>query len=320
MTDKIEDLIRLYFDDLLTPDQEDQLNCLIRKSPENARIFARAASFENHLGDLIRAGNSLQMGNKIGNGNPLTYGNKKKISRGFTISWIGGLTSLALVISFLVWWGNPGSLNAGGEMNRLIDASSKPTDRTYLIRNLDTKQKSSNDHQAQIDGAILHVRQPDQYVLIRKFPDGRAFLTGSDGEQSWSLPPRGPVRVSNNPLRFRGPVPGNQHGVPFVNLRSDLVQMRDAYFITLEKTETMGLRKIMAEKKSKDYRGPNHIELWYEPETLVIQRMVFAGMPQAKGGPNSVSMELVDQDFLGPQFFDHNKHHGKEIHIIEEDY
>jgi hypothetical protein len=82
----------------------------------------------------------------------------------------------------------------------------------------------------------------------------------------------------------------------------------------------MGLRKIMAEKKSKDYRGPNHIELWYEPETPVIHRMVFRGMPQAKGGPDSVSMELVDQDFLGPQFFDHNKHHGKEIQIIEEDY
>ena len=319
MTDDIEDFIRLYLDGLLTPDQESRLNSLIRKCPENARLFSRALSLENHLGDLIRAGKTLQMGREMVSVPPVNTGNKIKKRHGYPIGWIGGLTTLALVITLLVWWGNPGSVNAGGEINRLIDASSSQTDRTYLIRNLDIGPESLHDRQAAIDGAILYVRQPDQYVLIRKFPDGRAFITGSDGLQSWSLPPRGSIRVSNNPLRFRGPVPGNQHGIPFVNLRSDLVQMRDAYFITLENTQTGGMRKIRAEKKSKDHRGPNHIELWYDPETLVIQRMVFRGMPQAKGGPDSVSMELVDQKDLGPRFFDHNSHHGKEIQVIEED-
>lgn len=319
MSEKIDDLIHGYFDGLLSPDQEAQLNSWIKQNPENAREFSKAASLEYRLGDLIRAGNSLESG--IGYKNETTKSQGKPWPR-FQIAavgWIGGLTTLAVVVSLLIWWGNPGPLNAAGELNRLIDASSKPTDRTYLIRNLDLLPESGNDRQPPIDGATLHVRQPDQYVLVRRFPDGRTFLTGSDGEQSWSLPPRGAIRVSTNPLRFRGPVPGNQYGVPFVNLRSDLVQMRDAYLITLKNPEASGLRKLMAEKKSKDYRGPNRIELWYDPETVVIQRMVFEGMPQAKGGPSSVSMELVGQEFLGPLYFRHESHHGNDVKVIEED-
>lgn len=319
MSEKIDELIHGYFDGLLSPDQEAQLNSWIKQSPENASEFSYAASLENRMGDLIRAGRSLETGIESENETTKLPEKPRKGFRVVAVGWIGGLTTLAVAVSLLIWWGNPGPVNAAGELNRVIDASSKSTDRTYLIRNLDLLPETVNDRQPPIDGATLHVRQPDQYVLVRRFPEGRTFLTGSDGEQSWSIPPRGAVRVSTNTLRFRGPVPGNQHGVPFVNLRSDLVQMRDAYFFTLANPKANSLRKLMAEKKSKDYRGPNRIELWYDPETVVIQRMVFEGMPQTKGGPNSVSMELVGQEFLGPLFFRHESHHGKDVKVIEED-
>ena len=63
---------------------------------------------------------------------------------------------------------------------------------------------------------MLYVRNPDSYVLVRRFPDGRPFITGSDGERGWSVRPDGAVRVSGDPLRFRGPLPGNQYGIDYM--------------------------------------------------------------------------------------------------------
>jgi hypothetical protein len=169
-------------------------------------------------------------------------------------------------------------------------------------------------------GAMLHVRYPDQYVLIQKFPDGRPFATGSNGERSWVIPPGGAtVRVSRDPMRFRGPVPGHQHGIPFVNLRSDLVQLLDAYTVSPLGPNAAGQRGQLAVKKSSDYRGPNRVELWYDADTGVIHRMVFAGMPKARGGPDSVAVELVDQRDLAADFFKHQSHQAPDRRVVEED-
>lgn len=320
MTEKMDDLINRYLDGLLTPPEEAELNGWIKLSPENAEKFANAASLDNHLGDLIRADKTLEIRSASTTHHATPMGKQNREYGFLEAGWVGGLTTIAVMLAFFLWWMNPRSVNASAEMDRLIKASSKSPDRTYLISNLDAFSEKVDDRQPPIEGAILYVRQPDQYVLVRKFADGRKYLTGSDGEQSWSMPPWGAVRASANPLRFRGPVPGNQHGIPFVNLRSDLVQIRDAYFISLIGPETNGLQKLLAEKKSSDHRGPNRIELWYDPETVVIQRMVFEGLPQAKGGPNKVFMELIDQDVLAPDFFRHDYHHGKDAKVIIEDY
>ena len=95
--------------------------------------------------------------------------------------------------------------------------------------------------------------------------------------------------------------------------------MRDAYQLTMLKPMGNGWRGIEAEKKSVEYRGPNKIELWYDPVTGVIHRMIFDGMPQARGGPTSVSVELQEQRDLGPDFFHHQSHHGNDTKVIEED-
>jgi hypothetical protein len=127
------------------------------------------------------------------------------------------------------------------------------------------------------------------------------------------------VRVSGDPLRFRGPVPGHQHGIPFADLRSDLVQLRDAYVVTRLGSDEAGKRGLLAIKKSTEYRGPNRVELWYDAATGVIHRMMFAGMPKARGGPDSVAVELLEQRELGNEFFRHQAHHAADRRVIEED-
>jgi len=80
-----------------------------------------------------------------------------------------------------------------------------------------------------------------------------------------------------------------------------------------------GNRGLLAVKKSAEYRGPNRVELWYDPATGVIHRMVFAGMPKARGGPDSVAVELLEQRDLGGDFFRHQTHHAADRRVIEED-
>ena len=225
------------------------------------------------------------------------------------------MVAIALTAS---WWSSPTPVNAATELDHLIEKADT-RDRSYVIRNLDAQAEQPEDRRPLIDGATLQVRHPDQYVLTRRFPDGRLFVTGSDGERSWSVPPNGAVRVSGDPLRFRGPVPGNQHGIPFVNLRSDLVQLRDAYVVSPLGSDAAGKRGLLAVKKSAEYRGPNRVELWYDAKTGVIHRMVFAGMPKARGGPDSVSVELLEQRELGSDFFRHQTHHAADRRVIEED-
>lgn len=305
-------LIHGYLDGVLTAADEATLNEWVKADPANAVEFAEAARLHDRLRSVFAPAIAVAE-------RPQVVG---RPGRGWRWSrWAGGIAALLLFGLFAVWWNTPTPLTAAAELDRLIERSEASGDRTYVIRTLDAASEPFDDRHPPIDGATLHVRSPDRYVLVRTFPDGRPFATGSDGERSWSAPPAGAgaVRVSGDPLRFRGPLPGNQHGIPFVNLRSDLVQLRDAYTVTPLPSDSAGRRGLLAEKKSAEFRGPRRVELWYDPASGVIQRMVFAGMPKARGGPDSVTVELTNQRELPADFFHHTAHHTPDRRVIEED-
>lgn len=303
-------LIHGHLDGVLTADEEAALNEWVKADPANAAEFAEVARLHDRLHSAFVTATPAA---------PRPATAPRRWWR--RVGWLTGLATLLLFGLLAVWWLTPTPLTAAAELDRLIERSASSGDRTYVIRTLDSVPESFDDRRPPIDGATLHVRSPDRYVLVRKFPDGRPFATGSDGERSWSVPPAGAgaVRVSGDPLRFRGPLPGHQHGIPFVNLRSDLVQLRYAYTVTPLPTDTAGRRGLLAEKKSAEYRGPRRVELWYDPASGVIQRMVFAGMPKARGGPDSVSVELQGTRELPADFFQHTAHHAPDRRVIEED-
>lgn len=307
-----------YLDGVLTEEQEGQLNAWVKASPENAAVFADGVRFHDRLHNVIRVGaTTVTPGEPMANPEPTRNSRQRRSwRRGVLVS---GLVAVVAVVFVAVWSSNPPRVSAATELDRLIDRATDAGDRSYLIRNLDARPEQTEERRPPIGGATLHVRRPDQYVLIRKFPDGRPFVTGSDGENSWSVPPNGAVRVSGDPLRFRGPVPGHQHGIPFADLRSELVQLRDAYVVTPLGSDGAGNRGLLAMKKSAEYRGPNRVELWYGATTGVIHRMVFVGMPKARGGPDSVAVELLEQRELGNDFFRHQAHHAADRRVIEED-
>lgn len=306
MTPDFDALIHGYLDGTLTAAEEESLNTWIKAGSRNAAKFAEAARLHDRLACLCRS-RATEPASA-----PRTARRWGRLA----------VAVLAASVVFALWlWSPTRQVNAADELQRLIDAPHPPIDRVYRIDSLDPNPAPTEPRQPPIDGATLYVRAPDRYVLVRRFPDGRPYVTGYDGERNWDVPPgAAPVRLSRDPLRFRWALPGHQHGIPFADLRSDLVQLRDAYTLSVLPTDAAGLKGLRAEKKSAEYRGPKRVELWYDGGTGVISRMTFGGLPRARGGPTSVAVNLIEQRDLGADFFRHDAHHTPDRRVIEEDW
>jgi hypothetical protein len=316
MTGAMEDLIHAHLDGSLDPAGEAALGAWLAASPENARAFAAVVLLHDRLRNVLVADREVT----AETAKSAELAEPAQPSRVFRLRSlaVAGAVVAAVAVVLVISLSALTPVTAAAELERLIDAPAPAGDRTYRITSRDSVPDVGDDRQPPLDGAVLHVRNPDSYVLVRRFPDGRPFITGSDGERGWSVRPDGAVRVSADPLRFRGPLPGNQHGLPFVDPRSDLRHLRDAYAVTAL-PGAGGLRGLAFEKRSAEHRGPRRVEVWYDPRTRVIRRMEFEGLPRARGGPSAVSVELVEQRGLGPDFFRHGSHHGPDRKVIEED-
>lgn len=315
MNEDNDRLIDDYLDDRLDGGQIDELNRRISTDPQFARDFAEALYLHDRLFDIARAGRARVREMPAITGS-VRRSDRKPLTRRIRV-W-GMLAAAVAFLMFSTLWNASRTLNAATEIDRLIAKFDTSPDRRYEIRNLDQSPDSKSDRQPPIDGATLYVRSPDRYVLERRYPDGRRFLTGSNGQTSWAVPPDGLVRVSPDPERFRGPVPGHQHGLPFVDVRGDLNGFRSRYDLSGPNSTADGLRKITGTRKPGVPRGPRSFEMTYEPVSGSIRRMIFDGLPQARGGPRRVAVELIDSKPLKDDFFDHQSHHTSDREVIEE--
>jgi hypothetical protein len=309
-------LVNGYLDGVLTEEQEGALNAWVKTAPGNAAAFADMVRLHDRLHDVIPTRTATHEGGMRMPAPPQINHRYRSWLRGTIVS---GMVAIAPVVIVAIWTSHPPQVSAATELDRLIDRATEAGDRVYRITSLDPNPLPIEPRQAPIDGAKLYVGPPDRYVLIRRFPDGREYATGFDGERNWSAPPDGAVRLSRDPLRFRWPIPGHQYGIPFADLRFELIQLRDAYLISSLGTNVVGQRGLLATKKSPEYRGPNRVELWYDATTGVIHRMEFAGLPKARGGPDRVAVEFEEQREHAPDFFKHQSHHAPNRRVIEED-
>lgn len=312
-----EELINGYLDGMLTADQEAELNVWVKASSANAAIFAEWVAFDTRLAEHCRNASVIQT-NAAGLQKTIRPLPVKRLIRD-KMKFAGGIAASILVLLMVFSWRPSSRLNASTELDRLIAIEPDSADRSYRITNLDPYPESVEERRPPLEGAMLHVRQPNSYVLERMFTDGSLFLTGCDGESSWALPPKGKVIVSRDLERFRGPLPGHQHGLPFVNLKSDLQQLREAYDLALlPEDQKKGLNGLVGFKKSHEYRGARQVLIWYDGKTGVIRKMQFEGLPQARGGPASVAVDLVDQGRKPDRYYQHSSHHDSNREVVED--
>ena len=344
---EIESLISRQFDGELTADEHQQLQSWINSDSSNAQAFVERSLMHDRL--RIEAAQQEAASSEHRSvsrpESPQAAGRDRRLASKKSIRWaIGAIGSTAALLFvalllFQVLDGSP-ALAAETQLERLIKAAKSSLDRTYLVTAIEGNKRKHDRrrdkqlapskfdrHQKKkppVDGAILHIRGKDEYVLIRQFDNGDEFITGCDGKVSWSIAPRkGKVRISQDLNRFRGGMPGNQHSIPFINIHEDLENIRTAYDISwLDSGETSEanpeLGCLVAEKKSFEHRGPKYIEIWFDKESGTIHELFLNKLGRYKPGPESILLELVDESPLPQDFFDHTTHHDSDREVIEE--
>ncbi len=257
-----------------------------------------------------------------------------------TAGWFGVTvaTACSLFLGTLLLWYLLGQATASAavtELNRIIAVTAKPCDHTYqlTVEEAILPQRRGEGEMAPdrgrppkppMDGAVLHVRGGDQFVLVRMTQDGLPFVTGCNGQASWAVRPDGPVRVSSDLSRFSRDVPGHEHSMPLINIQDGLERLREAYEVQLLPVEEPedkpsldddGPSRLLVAVKKRSYRGPKRVEITYSVRSGLIRQMRFVEMPY---GPQRLTlrMTLVEGQQLGETFFDHESHHAAD-QIIE---
>lgn len=319
MTDRIDDLIHGYLDETLTASEHDELATQIKSDPQVARRLAEVACLHDRLRNLVSLDQDEQLPPV-----PKPAINSASPARRSVLSLV---TAACLLLGAgLIFWkvGSTPAIAAAAELQRIIEANATLESRTYRISSLDSSEDEDlpvrGGQKPPLDGALLHVRGSEEYVLERFFSDGTRFITGSDGQTAWAIPPRGRVRVSRDPDRFRGAVPGQQHAIPFIDMRASLEQLADAYDLRVDQTIAEdGTRQLDAVRLADASGGPKEVTVWYDAESGVIQRMQLSRLPRNQGGPRSVVLELVEQRELDDEFFQHSSHHSSDREVIEDE-
>ena len=223
--------------------------------------------------------------------------------------------------------------NAAAALDQVIAALDRPVDCSYVILVLDPgadRQGDSPVNQADrgrfppaafLNGARLHVRGSSQYVLEQALPDGVTRTLGSDGTTSWCIRGAGPVRTSTDPNHFGAGVLAGRQDTPFLELRTQLEDLRRFYQLEwfTPPANTARLKGLRGTRHSAAQGGPKEIELWFDPATGQIHRILLNGLPRGAGGPASIALELSSTAPLPPNFFHHQAHHEPSRKIEVED-
>jgi len=227
--------------------------------------------------------------------------------------WAAALLILAGTAFLLV---SPGSSSAA--VNRMLAAMERG-DRAYRITVLDgdATMPMPNGGTMSYEGAMLHLRGTGSFVLMRPLTDGGMRITGSDGHTNWDFAGDGPVRLSTDPQRFRGGIPGEQADAPFLVISEHLASLGEDYDRTLTSIPgQQGLLRLTATRRSRLVRGPRELAITFRRDTGSITLMELRGLPRARGGPTSVRLTLTAEEPLPADFFDHSHHHESTRRIL----
>ncbi len=335
MNNRIHDLINGYLDGMLTAEQHATLSEWIQADKEHARRFSDAIMLHDRLrNEFLLSPETQQAKMSI---DSATIARSKE----FTLR-SGALMATAACIAlvgFLLLWSNFGESSASAamrELDRIIEKNVLVSDRTYRISVEDvlespeqdknkSKEEDRRPPKVSLDGAIVHVRTGNQFVLIRKDIDGSPVITGSDGQTSWAVRAKGAIRVSKDLNRFNRDLPGHETAIPLTNILEGLEHLRRAYDLQFlpvgpeeyEARDGEHYRMLVAIKKAKQ-RGPQRVEIAYESHSGCVKEMRFVQMPF---GPDrlDVRMTFIEERRLDSDFFEHTKHHAVDRAVVFEE-
>jgi len=215
---------------------------------------------------------------------------------------------------------------AAAAVDRVIHAMNEARDRTYQIKVIEPAPDPAAARADRgrfppanyLDDATLWLRASRGFVLSQSLPNGQTRVIGGDGTQSWSMRGDGPVRVSADPERFGRAIFARNGEIAFLDLRTQLDELKRSYRIEWLDRANRETWKLRGLRRSADEGGPREIELWFNPASGLLERMVLRQLPRGNGGPRSIAVILLSTDPLPEDFFRHASHHEPERTILTE--
>ena len=308
---RIDDLIHAFLDDAIDEAGRAELSAAVVADPDIARRLASMSMIHDAISRELcdaREGRRSAWAIRMG-----SVARRWAVAAGVVIA--AGALAFALV-------GRVTPAEAAGRTLERLAQSRPDTRRTYAIRVVEEPSRRARDARREdspgqrgrprLSGATLHVGAPGQYVLEGVDESGAPCAVGCDGAMSWTAPSQGAVRVSDDPARFRGVLPGEQHGIAFVDPADGMPELIRSYTVESGPSQEIAGRRvqmIVARRRSDASRGPREVRLWFDPQTFTIIRLSLDRLPQANGGPRSVVLDLVGEFPSDPAFFRHPSHH-----------
>lgn len=208
--------------------------------------------------------------------------------------------------------------SASAALDRVIVAAKSSPDRCYRIEVLEPADPETNESRSDrgrfpaanhLEGATLWLRSPGQFVLRQTLPNGETRFLGSDGNESWSRRGQGTSRVSDDPERFGGGLVAKRREIGFLDLDRQLDELKPLYQIEWLDRSNHDLWKLRGTRRSADQGGAREIELWFSPDSGLLQRMVLRQLPRGNGGPRSIALDLQSTAPLPDDFFNSTHPH-----------
>lgn len=255
--------------------------------------------------------------------------------------WFSLAASICLMTLVMFSWLSPTNV-AIAEVNNILTRLRSLEDRIYTISVLPVKPlhlptektdvpnyktlRSRNEnsdvsirHSASIwlNGAKLYVRGDNQYVLIAETSEGY-LLRARNRQHSWKLNHDNEVKYYDDHAGIKVPIAGDAVALVFMDVPQMLTHLADNYNLTYKKNagkdseSKQVLSMISANKKSKQLKGAKQINIFYHPDSYLIDRFEFDRVHlQGHRKRYKVSLQLVDLKALVIDFFDAEHHQNK---------
>jgi hypothetical protein len=215
--------------------------------------------------------------------------------------------------------------DAMAALERVVQVAQETVTRCYSVRVLEAGPpeapatgRGPYPPANHLEGATLWMKGPGEFVLRQGLPNGEIRLFGGDRAGSWTMRGLGPVKVSPDPTRFGRAIFAPSGEVAFLDLRTQLSRLKADYDVEWLDDESPDVRKLRAVRQRQAQGGPKEVELWFDPASGVIERLILRQLPRNHGGPRSLELVLLSSDPLPDAFFRHESHHEPDRPILLE--
>lgn len=271
---------------------------------------------------------------EIGGGSNRKFRRKARGNRVSAFKIASSILLLAAAGLVVLWLANPKGdlLAATDSVETMISAALDEVDRTYrvhVVEKYDSAELAADSPEERqferetVDEATLIVRGLDRFVLMHSPVSGDGRVAGCDGKQSWSFRNDTAVYISSDLEHFRNSLPGEQGELPLLNIQKHLAQLKSGYRLKLLPKSKAGrngetLSQLTGVKKSKDVSGPKEIEIWFDEAVGSIHWMLLDQLPQGKGEPKSILLELVAESPVSEKFYSFAFHDVLNRQVVSE--